>query len=115
MAAPNIKSLTVINGKSAAAAVTATAADLVANAAASGKVLKVNAMYISNTTAGDLKVNVTFKRGATSFHIAKDVVIPKEASFDVLRKHIYLEEGDSLQVQGSAVGMEAVAGYEELQ
>ena len=115
MAAPNIKSLTVINGKSAAAAVTATAADLVINAAASGKVLKVNAMYISNTTAGDLKVNVTFKRGANSFHIAKDIVIPKEASLDLLRKHIYLEEGDSLQVQGSAVGMEAVAGYEELQ
>ncbi|MDP4836447.1 MAG: hypothetical protein NWS01_04770 [Burkholderiales bacterium] len=115
MAAPNIKSLTVINGKSAAQAVTTAAADLVVNTAASGKVLKVNAMYISNTTAGDLKVNVTFKRGATSFHIAKDIVVPKEASLDLLRKHIYLEEGDSIQVQGSAAGMEAVAGYEELQ
>ena len=115
MAAPNIKALTVINGKSAAAAVTATAVDLVTNTAASGKVLKVNAMYISNTTTGDLKVNVTFKRGATSFHIAKDIVIPQEASLDLLRKHIYLEENDSLQIQGSAVGLEAVAGYEELQ
>lgn len=115
MAAPNIKSLTVINGKSAAKVVTTAAADLVANAAASSKVLKVNAMYISNTTAGDLKVNVTFKRGSSSFHVAKDIIIPKEASLDLLRKHLYLEEGDSIQVQGSAAGMEAVAGYEELQ
>ena len=115
MAAPNIKGLTLIHGKSAAQAVTTAAVVLVANTAASGKVLKVNAMYISNTTAGDLKVNVTFKRGAASFHIAKDIVIPKEASLDLLRKHIYLEEGDSLQIQGSAIGMEAIAGYEELQ
>ncbi len=115
MAAPNIKGLTLIHGKSAAVAVTGAAADIVANPAASGKVLKVNAMYISNTTAGDLKVNVTFKRAANSFHVAKDIIIPKEASLDLLAKHIYLEEGDSLQVQGSAVGLEAVAGYEELQ
>ena len=115
MAQPNIKALTLIHGKSAAAAITTTAVDLVANAAASGKVLKVNAMYISNTTAGDLKVNVTFKRGANSFHVAKDIIIPKEASLDLLAKHIYLEEGDSLQAQGSAAGLEAVASYEELQ
>lgn len=72
-------------------------------------------MYISNTTAGDLKLSVTFKRGGASFHIVNNIVIPKEASLDLLAKHIYLEEGDSLQVQGSAAGMEAVAGYEELQ
>jgi len=114
MAAPNFKSLSLINGKSSPKAVTVAAADIVANPNGSNKVLKVNALYISNTTAGDLKINVTFKRGVTSFHIANDIVIPKEASLDLLRKHVYLEENDSIQVKGSAVGLEALAAYEEL-
>ena len=114
MANPNFKTIATVSGKTFAAVVTTTAADLVANAAASNKIMKVNALYISNTSANDLKVNVTFKRGANSFHVAKDIVVPKEASFDLLRKHIYLEEGDSIQVQGSATGLEALASVEEL-
>ena len=114
MANPNFKAIATVNGRTFAAAVTTTAADLVVNAAASNKVMKANALYISNTTAAELKVNVTFKRGANSFHLAKDIVVPKEASFDLLRKHVYLEEGDSIQVQGSAAGLEALASVEEL-
>ncbi len=114
MANPNFKALTTVSGKSFPAVVTTTAADIVPYAAASNKIMKVNALYTSNTTAGDLKVNVTFKRGATSYHIAKDIVIPKEASLDLIRKHVYLEEGDSIQIQGSATGLEAVASVEEL-
>lgn len=37
MAQPNIKALTLIHGRSAAQAVTATSVDLVSNAVASGK------------------------------------------------------------------------------
>ncbi len=114
MASPNFKSLSVVNGKASPAVITVTAADLVANPSGSNKVMKVNAVYISNTTATTEKVSVTFKRGTASFHIAKDIDIPKGASLDLIRKHVYLEEGDSLQILGSAAGMEAVAGYEEL-
>ena len=114
MAAPNFKSLAVISGKSSPLTVTAAAADIVANPAGSNKVMKVNALYISNTTATDVKATILFKRGATTVHISKNIIIPTEAAFDAIRKHIYLEEGDSLQLQGSAVGLEAVAGYEEL-
>jgi hypothetical protein len=114
MANPNFKAISTVSGKTFAAVVTTTAADLVANAAASNKVMKVNALYISNTSSNDTKVNVTFKRGATSYHLAKDIVVPKEASFDLLRKHVYLEEGDSIQIQGAATGLEAVASVEEL-
>ncbi len=114
MANPNFKSLATVNGRTYPLVVTTTASPLVSNAAASNKVLKVNALYVSNTATNDEKVNVTFKRGATSFHLAKDIVVPKEASFDLLRKHIYLEEGDSIEVQGSAAGLEAIASVEEL-
>ena len=113
MSNPNIKAIAVVSGKSYPLAVTTVATNLIANAVASNKVLKVNALYVSNTTAGDLKINVMFVRG-TAFHIAKDIIVPKEASIDILRKHIYLEEGDRLQVQGSAAGLEAVASAEEL-
>ena len=114
MANPNFKSLKAINGKTYAAAVTTTATDIVANAVGSNKVAKVNSFYVSNTTAADASVTVKFKRGANAFHIAKDIVIPAAASLDLMRKHIYLEEGDSLQVSGTAVGMEAVVGLEEM-
>lgn len=114
MANPNFKSLSTINGKTNPAVVTTTAADIVANPVGSNKVMKVNSFYISNTASADEKISVMFKRGANSFHIAKNIVVPKEASLDLIRKHIYLDEGDSLQILGSATGMEAVVGYEEL-
>ena len=115
MANPNIKALSVINGKSSPLTVTTAAANIVANPAGSNKVLKVNAVYVANTTAGDVKISVLFSRGAASTHIAKDIIIPKEASLDLLTKHLYLEENDSINIQGSAAGLEAVASYEELQ
>ncbi len=114
MSAPNIKALALIQGKTSAQAVTTTAADLVVNALGSSKCLKVNALYASNTTASDLKVSVIFKRGSILVYLTRNVVVPTEASFDILRKHVYLEEGDALQVVASAVGMDAIASYEEL-
>jgi len=114
MANPNFKSLTAINGKTYAAAVTTTATDIVANAVGSNKVMKVNSFYVSNTTAADSSATILLKRGAGSFHLAKNVVIPAGATFDLMRKHIYLDEGDSLQVSGAAAGMDAVVGAEEM-
>ncbi len=48
MAAPNIVDVTTIIGKTAVQAVGTSATAIVTNSAASGKVLKVNALYVSN-------------------------------------------------------------------
>lgn len=116
MAAPNIVGVTTITGKTAVQAVTTSATAIVTNSAASGKVFKVNALYVSNvdgTSAAD--VNVDLYRSSTAYHIAKTVSVPADATLDIISKSIYLEEGDSLRLTASANSdLEAVCSYEEI-
>ena len=116
MAAPNIVGVTTITGKTAVLAATTVATAIVANPAASGKVFKINALYVSNVdsvnTAG---ISIDFYRNSTAYHILSTVVVPADATLDVISKSIYLEEGDSLRLTASADGdLQAVCSYEEL-
>ena len=116
MAAPNIVGVTTITGKTAVQAVTTSATAIVTNSAASGKVFKVNALYVSNvdgTNNADLTVDIY--RSSTAYHIAKTVNVPADATLDVISKSIYLEEGDSLRLTANANSdLEAVCSYEEI-
>ena len=116
MAAPHIVNVATITGKTAVLAVTTSATAIVTNSASSGKVFKVNALYVSNidgTNNADL--NVDIYRSSTAYHIAKTVVVPADATLDVISKSIYLEEGDSLRLTASANSdLEAVCSYEEI-
>ena len=116
MAAPNIVNVTTILGKTAVQQVTTSATAIVTNTADSGKVFKVNALYVSNvdgTSAAD--VNVDIFRSSTAYHVAKTVSVPADATLDVISKSIYLEEGDSLRLTASANSdLEAVCSYEEI-
>ena len=116
MAAPNIVNVATITGKTAVQAVTTSATAIVTNSAASGKVLKVNALYVSNvdgTSAAD--INVDIFRSSTAYHIAKTVSVPADATLDIISKSIYLEEGDTLRLTASANSdLEAVCSYEEI-
>ena len=118
MAAPNIVNVTTITGKSAGIAVTTSAAAIVANGAGSNKVFKVNALYVSNidgTNNADITVIFYNADNTTSYHIAKTITVPADATIDVLTKAIYLEEGDELRLAASADSdLEAVASYEEI-
>ncbi len=116
MAAPNIVGVTTITGKTAVQAVTTSATAIVTNSAASGKVFKVNALYVSNVDGvNNADVNVDIFRSSTAYHIAKTVVVPADATLDIISKSIYLEEGDSLRLTASANSdLEAVCSYEEI-
>lgn len=116
MAAPNIVNVSTITGKTAVQAVGTSATAIVTNSAASGKVFKINALYVSNVDGtNNAEVNVDLFRSSTAYHIAKTVVVPADASLDVLSKPIYLEEGDSLRLTAnSASDIEAVCSYEEI-
>lgn len=116
MAAPNIVNVATITGKTAVQAILTSATAIVSNAAASNKVIKVNALYIANVDgANNADVTVDVFRGSTAYRIAYTVVVPADASLDVISKPIYLEEGDSLRLTASAVGdLEAVCSYEEI-
>lgn len=116
MAAPNIVNVTTITGKTAVQQVGTSAASIVTNSAASGKVLKVNSLYVSNVDGTDnAEVNISLLRSSTSYHIAKTLVVPADATIDVLSKPIYLEEDDALQLLANAASdLEAVCSYEEI-
>ena len=116
MAAPNIVEVSQINGKTAVQQVTDTATAIITNAAASDQVYKVNSLYVSNVDGTDnAEINVDFFRGSTPYHIAKTLVVPADATIDVLSNAIYLEEGDALRLTANANSdLEAVASYEEI-
>lgn len=116
MAAPNIVNVTTITGKTAVQAVTTSATAIVENSAASGKVLKVNALYVSNVDGtNNAEINVDLFRSSTAYHIAKTVVVPADATLDILSKSIYLEEGDALRLTANVDSdLEAVCSYEDI-
>ena len=114
MAAPNIVNVVTITGKTAVQAVTTSATAIVTNSAASGQVLKVNALYVSNIDGTNAaNINVDIFRSSTAYHIAKTVSVPANSTLDVISKSIYLEEGDTLRLTASAnTRLEAVCSYE---
>jgi hypothetical protein len=116
MAAPNIVNVATITGKTNVLALTASAQAVVSNAAASNRVVKVNALYISNVDgAANFTTTVDLFRGGTAFRIAFQIVVPAGATLDILSKPVYLEEGDSLRALGSTtLKLEAVCSYEEI-
>lgn len=116
MAAPNIVNVATIIGKTAVQAITTSATAIVANSAASNKVFKVNALYVSNIDGtNNATVNVDLFRSSVAYRIAFTVTVPADATIDVITKAVYLEEGDSLRLTASANSrLEAVCSYEEI-
>jgi hypothetical protein len=119
MANPNIVNVTTILGKTAGTVATASAAALISNSADSGKIYKVNTLYVANTsttTAYNISVEV-FKGGATAYRIANAVSVPVGGSVVVIGKDssLYLEENDSLRVFASTANfLNVVASWEEI-
>ena len=116
MAAPNIVNVATITGKTAVQAVGTSATAIVTNSAASGKVFKVNALYVANidgSAAADITVDLF--RSSTAYPIASTISVPADATLDIMTKAIYLEEGDVLRCTASAAGdLTAVCSYEEI-
>lgn len=116
MANPNIVNVTAIYGKTAVLAVTTSATAIVSNSAASNKVLKVNSLYVANIDGtNNAEVTVDVFRSSTAYAIASTIVVPADATLDVLSNPIYLEEGDSLRLTANANGdLQAVCSYEDI-
>lgn len=123
MAAPNIVNVTTIYGKTAYLTPTNTTANvLLANAASSGKVLKINQIVASNidgTTAVDttVAINSAAAGSGTSYPIASTISVPADASLIVVDKStgFYLEEDKSIVVtSGTASKITYTVSYEEI-
>ena len=115
MTAPNIVAVATISGKTAVQAVGTSATAIVTNSSGSGKVQKVNALYVSNINTVAATVNVDVYRSATAYRLAYTVSVPAGSTLDLMSKSIYLEEGDSLRLTASASSyLESVCSYEEI-
>ena len=123
MAAPNIVDVSTIIGKSATIALSSTSqTTLVSNAAASGKVFKINMIQVANvdgTNAADVTVDVhsAAAGGGTAYSLVSTVSVPADASLVALDKGtaLYLEEDRSITATaGTASDLEVIVSYEEI-
>ena len=118
MAPPNLKTPTTVRGKTDGYAVTTTLAAALSNAAASGKVLKVIAVYCANVDGTETAdVSLSTYDGTTDFYIAKTITVPPDSTQVLIMRDapIYLEEGDSLRAVASDVSrLELVIAYEDI-
>jgi hypothetical protein len=128
MANPNIAALTTLTGNTTYLTPSATSAVvLLANAASSGQVFRINQIVAANvdgTSAVDTTVSVytngavaqgSAPSGGTAFPIASTVSVPADASLIVVDKTtaIYLMEGTSITVtSGTASGITYSISYE---
>ena len=125
MANPNIVSVTSIKGESVGFALTATTTTTLMTVAAN-KVIKINRITCANvdgTNAADLTLSITksnftpdgvdnFDTSGT-FHLAKTVSVPADATLVVLDTPIYMMETDILKGgAGAASDLDLVISYE---
>lgn len=122
MANPNIVGVTDIRGKTAGIALTTSAAAIVNNAAASGKVFKINMLSVSNVDGvSDATVTVNYYSqddlGGTARKLADRIAVPPGVTILVIDKDhpLYLEEDRSIGALASLAGdLEVVASWEEI-
>jgi hypothetical protein len=133
MAAPNIVNVATITGSIAYQSLTNTNDNsLISNAASSGKVLKINNIFVSNINGvAAATITLSYRSAAnavtdgtlatassgTAYRIAYQISVPANTTLMLLDKAgaLYLPENSSLSVQaGTASYLEVTASYEQI-
>lgn len=123
MANPNIVNVTTIYGNTSTTLLTTTSATSIAsNAAASGKVYKINSLVVANvdgTNAADITINLysAAALGGTATAIASTISVPADATLIVTDKttSFYLLEDKSIGAIASAANdLVVTCSWEEI-
>jgi hypothetical protein len=133
MAAPNIVNVATITGSTAYQSLTNTNDNsLISNAASSGKVLKINNIFVSNVNGvSAATVTLSYRSAAnavtdgtlatassgTAYRIAYQISVPANTTLMLLDKagSFYLPENSSVSIQaGTASYLEVVASYDQI-
>ncbi len=123
MANPNIVNVTTIYGNTSTTALSTTSATSIAsNAAASGKVYKINSITVANidgTAAADITINIysAAALGGTATAIVSTISVPADATLIVTDKttSFYLLEDRSIgATAGTAGDLVVTASWEEI-
>ena len=120
MAAPNLKSPSVITGKTGRYAVTTSLATALA-APGTNKTFKINSIFCSNNDTANagtaVDISLSIYDGSTDRYIAYTISVPADATQIISSKdtYFYLEEIDSLRaIASTASRLQLVIGYEEI-
>jgi hypothetical protein len=115
MTAPNLFNITTVIGKTLAFDVTVSSITMISNAADSNTSIRINSLFVANIGGQTATFTVSFVRSSVTTRIARVVPCEVGNSVVVIGKDtsIYLEEGDSLTIQGSFNGiLQAVISYD---
>ena len=119
MAAPNIVNVSTITAKTVGAALsTSLTTDILANAASSGKVFKINTILVSNVDGtNSASVSMYYNDGSTNHSIGTTIDVPADSTLVLTDKNsvIYLEENTAIKGGASASGdLVVLISYEEI-
>lgn len=103
MAAPDMLNSSTVFGRTALANVTTVTTTILDNPSASGNLVKVSAMSVSNIDSSNTsEIDVYITRSSIPYAFIKAVDVPVKATIDLVTKSVYLEEGDSIQMKANA-------------
>lgn len=114
MTAPNIVNVTSITGRTKTQEVTTSVATLLT--CATNHAYKIGSIIVANKLGSNQTCSLIYNDG-TARYIAFDNVVPSGGSLIIIGKDygVYLEEGDSLQVSGSAnSALDVTVSYEDI-
>jgi hypothetical protein len=119
---PNIVNVTTIYGNTSTVALSTTSAtSLVSNAAASGKVYKIDSIVVANTSASAANITINVYSaaalGGTAYPIASTISVPAYASLIVTDKTtaFYLLEDKSVgATAGTSNALVVTTSWEEI-
>ena len=118
MANPNIVNVSAIYGNTNVANVTTSATAIVTNAAASGKIYKVNNLMITNVdSANAATITVDLYRSSVAYKMINALTVNINTSYTPIDKtlSLYLLEGDAIRVTANSNNtLQAVCSWEEI-
>jgi hypothetical protein len=118
MSNPNLRYASNIYGGVALYDVTTVLSNVLSNAAASNKIIKVNSIFVANTNSTQATdVSVAINDGTTDYYLARNITVPAAASLMVGTKetYTYLPENYSVKCQASVnSNLTITVSYEEI-
>jgi hypothetical protein len=122
MAAPNIVNVANLFGETEQYTPTTSESSATSNSSGSGKVYRINSIRVSNVNGSSgASGNITIKHrtdvsgSPSSVHIADEIVVDAQASFEAVSASFYLKEDQDIRLQASANStFEVLISYEDI-
>lgn len=125
MAAPNIVNISTLTGKTTYVNLTTTGStSILSNASGSGRVYKINSLFVSNTdTSNAVAITANYYDSSsisvatTSGSLAGAITVPAKSNLIILDKStaLYLEENKAIgAIAGTAAKLTVICSYEDI-